>query len=219
MYAYFVSGTRLRTQYVRQTILGMPLLRVALPSRFSERSERQMANKLHRLGVHRCLSLPPSLHAALLPPSTETRPLWKLHATDAALALLELQQRSPQCSIIELVDSQFSPFMQQLALELLPRVGHLSFSAPIPDSFAWLLQHDYGVAPLSCPGHVSLCLSPAQRSCALPLWMKTPVIPGLTLTLEHFPLPDGCPALPLFSALAQQGRIDPRQLQICAIST
>lgn len=214
MYAYFVPGGRYRTRIVQQYVLGMPLLRVELPLRLTKRRERLIVKKLKSFGVHRLLSALPFSDPTLLPPLIETRPLWKLHAVAAILALLEQQHLSPKRSIVELADTRFSDSIQQLALSLIPLVGHISLSMPIPESFAWSLQREYGVTPLSCPGDISICFIPVERKLSLPLWMDIPSVPGLTLTLPGLTLPDGCPPLPLLSALAQQGRIDPKQLQI-----
>ncbi len=219
MYAYFVPGSHYRARFLQQSVLGMPLLRAELPLHSTSRKQRRIAKKLTGLGVHRLLSAPQDFDFALLPPLNETRFLWKLHAAAVALALLEQNQHAPHRSIVELVDSRFTPGLQPLAQELLPLVGHLSFSMPVPEDFSWALQREFGVAPLSCPGHVSICFVPAERKLALPLWMERPAVPGLTLSLPGLPTPNGCPELPLLAALAQQGRIDPKQLQISPDST
>ena len=216
MYAYFVPGCHRRTRFIQESVVGMPLLRVELSTRMTKRSEKAIVKKLNQFGVHRLLSMPPFSDSTRLPSPVETRSLWKLHAVDATLALLKQHRLSPGRSIVELVDDRFSGSVQQLTLELIPLVGQISLSMPFPESFAWQLQREYGVAPLSCPGTASICFTPSERKLALPLWMERPAVSDLTLTLPDLDLPDQCPTLPLLSALAQQGRIDPKQLEICA---
>lgn len=216
MYAYFVSGSHRRTRFIEEAVLGMPLLRIELPIYLTKRSEKTIAKKLKQFGVHRLLTMPPFSDLSLLPPCMETRSLWKKHAVDATLELLKQRSFAPNRSIVELVDDCFSSSVRQLTLELVPLVEHISLSMPVPESFAWQLQREHGIAPLSCPGTASICFTPAQRSLILPLWMEQPSVSNLSLFLPDLELPDRCPALPLLSALAQQGRIDPKQLEICA---
>ena len=214
LYAYTVAARRLSLW--QDEVLGMPLLRVELPRRLTPRTCRRVERWLGRAAVHEMLNHPDHWPGSPLPPLTPTRPLWREKAAETALALLKQDGVPPSCATVEVCGDRFSDHERATILALLPRVRALSLSLPAPEEFLWLLQREYGVCPLSGPGHLALCFAPASRARVLPLWDARPRIPGVDLTAPLPELPPECPRLPLLAALFSQGHIGAEAMHICA---
>ena len=213
MYAYVVNAHRLSLW--QEEVRGMPLLRVELPRRLSPRVCRRVERWLRHAGVHALLSCPDQWFAAPLPPLNPTRSLWREKAAEVALARLQQTGVPPSRATVEICGDRFSAQERAVILTLLTRVRALSLSLPAPEAFLWQLQREYGVCPLSGPGHLALCFSPADRAQMLPLWDARPDVPGLSLTASLPELPPDCPRLPLLAALLEQGRIRTEEIRIC----
>lgn len=215
MYAYFVPTGHRKLRLWQETVLGMPLLRVELPARVTPRRQRTLERCLARCRVHRVLNLPQGWRAESLPPLNETRPLWHQKALELSLRLLEQQGLRPAEATVEVCGDRFTQQQRQFILALLPRVRALTLSLPVDEAFLWHLQREYGVCPLSGPGDLAVCFSPAARKMTLPLWAPRPGVAGLRLTARLEERSEDCPEEPLLSALVQQGRLGAEQIKIC----
>ena len=214
MYAYFVPTQRRRVQLWQEEVLGMPLLRVELPGKLTPRGCRKLERSFKRWRIHRLFNTPEGWFGTTLPPLSETRPLWNTMASEAGLLLLEQNGISPAAATVEFCGDRFTQETRRLILRMLPQVRAVALNLPVEEAFIWQLQREYGVSPLLCGGDLAICFAPAQRSLVLPLWQSRPVVDGLSLTARLDDLPKGCPELPLLSALVEQGRVSPEQIEI-----
>ena len=216
MNAYFFFSRRRKLRVWQEEVLGMPLLRVELPARLTDRVCRRAEYFLARCGVHQLLNQPPDWPDNALPDLIPTRGLWTQKAPEAARCLLRHQGVDPSQATVEFCGQHFVPQAERAILALVPQVRAISLSLPVPEQFVWRLQREYGISPSSSPGDLSLCYTPTRRPRMLPLWQQRPQVEGASLFCPIPDSPEGCPTLPLLAALEEQGRLPLEEIQICS---
>lgn len=214
MYAYFVINRRRGMRFWWEEVRGMPLLRVELPGKHTDRIEGKLHRALYRLGVHRVFNHPDGWDHGPLPALNATRPLWLAKAAEAILLTLEQRKIHPGDAVVELRGERLLPEHRRLITALLPRVRGFRFEMEVEEEMLWYLQREYGLSSTPCRGDISVSFSPAVPDADLPLGALRPEIPGLRLTAEGVARSGDCPLEPLLAALLEQGRLRENDIQV-----
>ena len=211
MVAYFYRTEEkiLWPRYEAAAPMGLPLIRVALPRKYSPRRLRRLAGRLYRRGIRRFWSDDPALDPEPLRPVSPL-PLLRAMGAELVLALVAavpLQERQ-----IALRGETAGPEAWVIAEDLCPQVGglYLDFDRG-EEELALHLRERFGAVPLHLGqgrpplAAVELGPRPSQLERTLRLWGE-PELLGLTLLPEV--------ELPFLELLWETGRIDRKELRV-----
>lgn len=195
---------------------GLPILEVALPSRYSSRRLAGTAQKLYRRGLRRALSHDPEL---ILPPLAPISPLPLCRAKGAELVLSLVEGTPVRKRRLALRGEAAGPEAWRLAERLCPQVGGLLLDFDRgEEALSRHLRERYGAAPLHLgqgdapQAAIELAPRPFSAERTLRLWGQ-PELQGLSLLPER-PLPSGFPALPFLELLWETGRVDTDRIRV-----
>jgi hypothetical protein len=132
-----------------------------------------------------------------------------------AVAALAAQGLVPGRSVVGIEAQRTSRSLLRCCQYLSTRVRALALFGGAEGLLSWELERSYGL-PLADGGEqVFLSFLPGVSSPGrFYLGGDSPQVPGFTLALPGVEPPGGCPVLPLFAALLEQGRLPVSQLLI-----
>ena len=225
MIGHILYGPRgLRTQLTAEKVLGLPLLRAGAAGSRSG-AVRRAARALKKRGVRRALTPPDFrdwdiLEGQGLRP-VETGDLCRALAPDIALAILEGMGLPPERGVVVLRGERVTRSLRLAALALCPRVKGLLVDAPAGgEALRGELRREYGIPALEDgPGRraqVALHFAPAagRGERLADLSGPSPVLEGLSFTLDGQELPGDCEPLPLLAALWETGRLGLGEIRV-----
>ncbi len=215
-YFYRTEEHRFRPRYEVEAPMGLPILTVALPEKYSPRRLKRLAERLYRKGLRRYLNGDSGL---ALEPLTPVSPMPLLRAKGAELILALVSSLPLRERRVALRGEAAGPEAWAIAETLCPQVGalYLDFdrgeevlSDRLRQQFGAAFLHlGQGPAPQAA---VELKPRPDLLPQTLRLWGE-PELLGLTLFTEE-PLPAGFPALPFLELLWETGRVDLCGIQV-----
>ena len=189
--------------------MGLPILKVALPQRYSPRRQRKMAAGLYRKGLRRFLPGGPGL---ALEPLVPVSPLPLLRAKGADFALALLAGSPPWERRVALRGETAGPEAWRLAETLCPQVGALLLDFDRgEEALARRLRQRFGAAPLHLgqgpvpQAAVELEPRPFSLPRTLRFWGE-PDLLGLRFSREE--------SLPFLELLWETGRIAGKEPQV-----
>lgn len=211
MVAYFYRSEEkiFWPRYEAAAPMGLPVLRVALPMKYSPRRLKRMAKRLYRRGIRRFWAEEPDL---ALEPLAPISPLPLLRAKGAELALALLSGTPLWERRVALCGEAAGPEAWAIAEALCPQTGALLLDFDRgEEALERHLRQRFGAAPLRLgqggEPHLTVELDPrpSRLDPALRLWGE-PDLLGLTLS-------PGEP-LPLLELLWETGRMDLGELRV-----
>ena len=195
---------------------GLPVLKVALPSKYSPRRLARLGERLRRRGIRRFLSADPTLTVGALEPVSPL-PLYRAKGGELALELVSsfpIRERR-----VVLRGETAGAEAWRIAEELCPRVGTLLLDLDRgTEELEGRLRERFGAAvvPLGKGGEPQAAVELSPRPDPLPrtlrLWGE-PELLGLTLLPEE-PLPPGFPPLPLLELFWETGRVELGRIRV-----
>lgn len=218
MVAWFYPGGEgsFRPRYETAAPVGLPILKVALPPKFSSRRRRRLAEKLYGRGIRRFLAAGPLWDMSPLVPIS---PLPLLRAKGAELVLTLLPGLPPWERRVALRGEMAGPEAWRLARDLCPRVGGLLLDFDRgEETLERRLREVYGAAPLHLgqgpapQAAVELAPRPESLERTLRLWGE-PELGSLSLLTEGPPDPE-LPRLPLLELLWETGRLSLEEIRV-----
>lgn len=122
---------------------------------------------------------------------------------------------SPEQSRVALAGPRLCPELRQAAERLCCRVRGVRVDTPDGESYARMLQREYGVpvVPSSAPVDVTVAFGPTAIPAALRLYGKAPCLGGLRLTVEGLALPSELEE-PLLALLWERGGLRRDRLRV-----
>ena len=214
-YIHF-TGSRGRVRLLLHDVLGMTVCEARLPGspegRFASRRTKKALDRLDRAGCRRLLAPCP-----VMPwyPVVHTRSLWQAMAVPLTLTYLRFQGLEPSRSVVALRGDRMTRSLYKTCLALAGEVSALSLSVRQDDGLVWRLQQELGLPLVDRAGDVTLAFAPATAGPGvLPLWAEDPEVAGFHLALPGLSLPEGCPELPVLSALLDEGRLPLHQVLV-----
>jgi hypothetical protein len=171
-------------------------------------------DRLEAAGCRRLL-IPCPLRPAF--PVISNRSLWQAMAAPLALAALRSQGKDPRRCVVGIQADRPSRAVIRTCVMLSHEVRALALSHTAEQLLGWKLEQTFGV-PLASGGEdVTLSFLPGVSTPErFALGEEQVVIPGFTLTVPGLEPPEGCPMVPLLSALLEQGRLPLSRVAVIA---